>query len=237
MASFTDIVASGAGAVGGVLGALTGQAGIDQAATDAAAATKFEPFNIKSGVGSVTATDGLFTTTLDPRLAAIRDQLFGVGEQQLDEFGSFNVDETASNISQRLQKLAAPREQKQRLALENRLFKQGILSSDPGFGQFGELLQAQGLAQTGREVESFGLAEQLKGGLFNRATQAFAGGTSLEQLPLNLLNQSIQAGGAQSAAGAAGGAFTFQAAQTQSDLISSFFGGVGAGAGKALFGG
>jgi hypothetical protein len=117
----------------------------ETAATDVVGQTQFKPFTVTSGVGGVSTTpEGGLTTTLSPEQQALQQQLQQFGSGAFGMLGS--ADERAAEqaniigmltqggqggreaeIMQRLQAAVAPEQERQRMALEERLFSQGRL--------------------------------------------------------------------------------------------------------------
>ena len=117
----------------------------ETAATDVAGQTQFKPFTVTSGIGGVSTTPtGGLTTTLSPEQQALQQQLQGFGTQAFGMLGSpeQRAQEQGDIISmltqggggareaeimQRLQAAVSPEQERQRMALEERLASQGRL--------------------------------------------------------------------------------------------------------------
>ena len=117
----------------------------ETAATDVVGQTQFKPFTVTSGVGGVSTTpEGGLTTTLSPEQQALQQQLQQFGSGAFGMLGSpeARAAEQANivgmltqggqggreaEIMQRLQAAVAPEQERQRMALEERLFSQGRL--------------------------------------------------------------------------------------------------------------
>jgi hypothetical protein len=117
----------------------------EQAAANVAGQTQFKPFTVTSGIGGATTTPtGSLTTTLSPEQQALQQQLQGFGTQAFGMLGSpeQRAQEQGDIISmltqggggareaeimQRLQAAVSPEQERQRMALEERLFGQGRL--------------------------------------------------------------------------------------------------------------
>ena len=170
-----------------------------------------------------------FTSQLSPELQVQRDRLMQIGQEGLDTFQGFDPTQAAAQFTQQLDTIAAPQEEKARLSLENRLFKQGLTQSTPGADRFGALATAQGMAQNQRNLQGmqFGTGEQQR--LFQNALGGIQGATALDALSSQQLNQAISAGGANTSANITGANFNFQAGQNNADALSGFFGGIGQG--------
>lgn len=219
------------------------------AARIAAQAAQFRPIDITTGLGGISygpqidpetgqpipGTEGV-RTTLDPRLVAMQNQLFGMGGAGLDTLGSFDPNEQARLFTQQLTELAAPEEQRQRLQLENRLFKQGILGATPGAERMGALQQAQSMAGTQRALMGQEMGQQQQAQLFQQALGALQAGGELEQMGgMGLLPAFASIGGAATSAAGRGAEFGFQAGMNRADMLSSFFGNLGQGLAQYSF--
>jgi len=155
MAGLFDNLATGLGAVYGFnkgisdvqdVGARALQRA-ETAATDVAGQTQFKPFTVTSGIGGVTTTPtGGLTTTLSPEQQALQQQLQGFGTQAFGMLGSpeqraaeqasvvgmltgagVSPQQREAQIMQRLQAAVSPEQERQRMALEERLLGQGRL--------------------------------------------------------------------------------------------------------------
>lgn len=153
MAGLFDNLATGLGAVYGFNKGISDVQDVganalqraETAATNVAGQTEFKPFTVTSGIGGVTTTPtGGLTTTLTPEQQALQQQLQGFGTQAFGMLGSpeQRAAEQASIVSmltqggqggreaeimQRLQAAVSPEQERQRMALEERLFGQGRL--------------------------------------------------------------------------------------------------------------
>lgn len=153
MAGLFDNLATGVGAIYGFDKGISDVQDVgsqalqraETAATQVGQQTEFKPFTVTSGVGGVTTTPtGGITTTLTPEQQALQQQLQGFGTQAFGMLGSpeARAAEQANivgmltqggqggreaEIMQRLQAAVAPEQERQRMALEERLFSQGRL--------------------------------------------------------------------------------------------------------------
>ena len=186
------------------------------------------------GAEGLLGLENQINVDLDPRLQVIRDQLLGTGEGFLSAAQDFDPDTAALNVTERLRRLAEPKESRDRFALENRLFRQGLLTSTEGAQNLQALFTAQGLADEQRQARAFGLAQDVQDSLLNRGLAGIGGATQLEQLPLSLLDRALSAGGATALAGANAGRFQFLDAQNRGDALSGFFNTLGGGIAQGL---
>ena len=224
--------AAGLSALGGILDAK----GTKDAARIAAEAGRFAPIDIMTGLGSVTSGPEGITTQLSPEMLALQQQLFGLGQQGLQQFQTFDPTQAGQLFTQRLGAAAAPIEQRQRQELENRLFKQGLLTSSGGAERMGALTEAQSQAELQRQLAGMQYGTQEQERLFQNALGAYQAGTGLEQLSEGLLPQYAGIGGRATEANQFGARLGFQAGQTRADMLSSFFGNLGQGLANYSFG-
>ena len=122
---------------------------------------------------------------------------------------------------------AAPLEQQQMLGAENRLFQQGLLSSSSGAERIGALYEAQRRADVQRQMQGYGMAQDVQQSLFNRGLQGMEAGIGIEGLPGTLMQQSIGASGGQQAASGRAAEFTYSQGMNTGNIISGFFGSLG----------
>jgi hypothetical protein len=209
----------------------------EDAARRAAAAMAFDPADITAGGATTTFDkDAGLVSTLSPELQALRDQFIGRTQEGLEAFQTFDPTQAGQLFTDKLTALAAPREEQARLGLENRLFKQGLLSSSAGAERQGALDTAQALAQGARDVTGLQFGQSQQDRLFQQALGNLQAGTGLDALTTNQINQSLALGGRQSAAAAPGAQLQFGAAQNQADAMSGFFNSLGQGVSNLDFG-
>src|SRR6056300_499947 len=92
-------------------------------------AVQFKPFTITSSTGGIQTTpEGGYSTTLSPELQTIQNQLFG-GAGQFYGQAQQPIAQTEQALFDRLQAVAAPERERERLALEERLAAQGRLGT------------------------------------------------------------------------------------------------------------
>ena len=155
MAGLLDNLATGLGAIYGFNRGISDVQDVgtqalqraEQAATQVGQQTQFKPFTVTSGIGGVSTTPtGGITTTLTPEQQALQQQLQGFGTQAFGMLGSpeqraaeqasvvgmltgagGGLQQREADIMQRLQAAVSPEQERQRMALEERLFGQGRL--------------------------------------------------------------------------------------------------------------
>ncbi len=140
--------------------------------------SQFVPFSVTSSLGGLQGTaEGGFDMNLSPEQQAMQDRLFGMSGGFLDELGGDPL-ERQKALYEQLRAIQSPEEERQRLALEERLLGQGRLGlmTDRYGGtpeQFAQSLaqeqarneafyNAYGQSQADRQ-QAFGLASGLMG--------------------------------------------------------------------------
>jgi len=140
--------------------------------------SQFVPFSVTSSLGGVQGTaEGGFDMNLSPEQQAIQDRLFGMSGSFLDELGGDPL-ERQQALYEQIRAIQRPEEERQQLALENRLLGQGrlgLMTSQYGGSpeQFAQALaqeqarneafyNAYGQSQADRQ-QAYGLASGLLG--------------------------------------------------------------------------
>lgn len=179
-----------------------GQRGYDEAmglATDVADMAKFQPFTVMTGTGTATATpEGGYTLDLSPEQQAMASRLFGQAGSMFD-VASADPTQAIADTYEDIRALQRPEEERERLALEERMLSQGRmgLQSAAYGGSSPELLaQEQALAEA-RLKASLGARKTV----MDERKQAFDIGTGLfkesylpETMGLEALGMGIEGG-------------------------------------------
>jgi len=147
--SFMDLLSAGAGYYNQdkaaeaalQLGQQSAQA-LGELGTDVAGMTEFKPFTVTTGLGQTTTTPtGGIDVGLSPEQQALQSQLLS---QATGLFGQVGVDPSTAqaDLYEQMRAVQRPEEQRQRLALEERMLSQGRmgLSSNAYGGASPELL-------------------------------------------------------------------------------------------------
>ena len=103
------------------------QAGAQALAQQAQAGTEFKPYTVTSGLANVgTTAEGGFNVNLSPEQQALQNQLQG---QAGSMFGQVGVDpsQAQAQLFEQMRATQRPEEERQRLALEERMLSQGRL--------------------------------------------------------------------------------------------------------------
>ena len=165
-------------------------------------ATAFKPYTVTSNLARVgTDPSGGFTTQLSPEQQAMQQQLMG---QAGSLFGQVGADPATAQaqLYEQMRAVQRPEEQRQRLALEERMLSQGRLglSSDAYGGSSPELLAQETARQEAMARANLGArqqsqAEMLQAGKLGGMLQA--AGYQPQQQALNLLDASQISAGLQ----------------------------------------
>jgi len=138
----------------------------------------FQPFTVTSGVGGVTGGPSGTTYTLSPEQQAMQQQLFG-GAGQF--FGQAQMPTAAreANVYERIRATQRPEEERQRLALEERLAQQGRLGVRTSM--FGGTPEAFAMEQAQGEARNRAMLAAIQQAQQEQAQQAQLGGQFLQQ--------------------------------------------------------
>ena len=178
-----------------------------EAARVAAEAAKFKPYSVTSGFGK-----GFFDTekgtagyTIDPRLAAFRDSLYGQAEQTMGALGT--PEQQAQQYYQQQMGLLAPgRTQEDIMARERGLQTGRIgLGVSAGYGGAGDVsgmlnpdefarMRARELSNAQIANESTTYGQNLIDKLIARGTGLFTAGAGVEQLGMSPLTMGADIG-------------------------------------------
>ena len=124
------------------------QAGLQQLGTQVQEATQFRPYTVTSGLANVAATpEGGLGVTLSPEQQAAQQQLLG---QATGLFGQVGADPATAQaqLYEQMRAVQRPEEERQRLALEERMLSQGRLGlSSAAYGGASPELLAQETAR------------------------------------------------------------------------------------------
>ena len=117
-----------------------GQQGFEQSvklAEDVGGMTEFKPFTVTTGLGGATTTpEGGYSLQMSPEQQALQNQLLG---QSQALFGQVGVDPSTAqaDLYEQIRATQRPEEQRQRLALEERMLSQGRMGlSSSAYGQY-----------------------------------------------------------------------------------------------------
>jgi len=138
------------------------QAGMQQLGTQVQEATAFKPYTVTSGLANIAATpEGGLGVTLSPEQQAAQQQLLG---QATGLFGQVGADPTTAQaqLFEQMRAVQRPEEERQRLALEERMLSQGRLglSSAAYGGASPELLAMETARQEAMARANLGARQQ-----------------------------------------------------------------------------
>jgi len=204
--SFMDLLSAGAGyynqeeAIKNLrdLGETSQQEALDLG-EDIYGRAQFKPFTVTTGLGGATTTpEGGFGLSLSPEQQALQNQLLG---QSQALFGQVGVDPSTAqaDLYEQIRATQRPEEQRQALALEERMLSQGRLglSSDAYGGASPELLAQETARQEAMSRASLGartqaMAEQKQA--LDAATGMMTQGYIPQEQALAALGYGIQGG-------------------------------------------
>jgi len=171
------------------------QAGAQALAQQAQAGTEFRPYTVTSGLANVATTpEGGFGINLSPEQQALQTQLQG---QAAGLFGQVGADPAAAQaqLYEQMRAVQRPEEERQRLALEERMLSQGRLGlgSSAYGGSSPELLAQETARQEAMARANLGArqqsqAEMLQAGQLGGMLQGF--GYQPQQQALSMLTAS-----------------------------------------------
>lgn len=155
------------------------QTGAERIGTQAVEATEFKPYTVTSGLANIAATpEGGLGVTLSPEQQAAQQQLLG---QATGLFGQVGADPSTAQaqLFEQMRAVQRPEEERQRLALEERLLSQGRLGlSSAAYGGASPELLAQetarqeAMARANLAARQQAQAEQLQAGQLGGMLQA-----------------------------------------------------------------
>lgn len=186
-----------------------------QASREAAEAAKFRPYAVSTGFGSSFFDEKRQRAgyNLDPRLAAFRDQNYGLASDVYGQLGTADPQEFAAQVMAERQGLLQPQRQAEDIALRNQQLGRGriglgLTGAAAGAGMGGmvnpeqfSLQQARALAdaQMAAEAREQGQADIDR--LIGRAGGLFQQGAGIEQLGMVPLTTGADLGKTGVAAG------------------------------------
>jgi len=138
----------------------------------------FQPFTVTSGMGGVTGGPTGTTYTLSPEQQAMQQQLFG-GAGQLFGQAQMPTADREAEVYRRIRAAQAPEEERQRLALEERLAQQGRLGVRTSM--FGGTPEALAMEQAQSEARDRAILAAMQQAQEEQAQQAQLGGEFLKQ--------------------------------------------------------
>ena len=185
------------------LGARKTAKATENAARMAADASRFNPYNVQTGLGGATFSGGTASGMLSPQYAALAQRL-----QQLSTAGLEDLPDrqaAAERIYSDITSLTRPQEEETRLNLENRLLGQGMMGYAGASGmnpQTQALENALAQARTQRALAAFTGADAMRQSQINQSLGFLNAAMGLEQSPLDAISLGANIGGrATTAAG------------------------------------
>ncbi len=237
------------GAVATIGGALIGGMGAKSAAKTAASSQdraadlayqQSLPWDVKGMFGSATFDeDGRAADIqLDPEMKALYDRLYGRAGGYAEQVEAMGKDPLAmqQKFYEEQKAIAAPGEEKDRLARENRFLAQGMLGSTGGAGRMGELQTAQGMKDLVRRADAMSQSQQMLDLYRTRETGDIKQALGIGALPYDYATLGRGIGGGMSSAAQYGAGLRSQGALGIGATNANMWGGVGRSIGKADWG-
>ncbi len=196
------------------------------AGREAASMTNFTPYNVSGGLSGVkTNPDGSVSTTMDPRLAGVQDQLLGLSKGFLGGVNAGTPDQMAQQAYGNYQKWAVPQQQQLFSGLQDKLARQGLLglnvntgsvqgnggntSINPYYKDFAEGVASADLKNYQNSV-LFG--QQVAGNQMQLGTGALTGATGIDTFTRGLLDHSAKFGALDQSGRQAGANYIYNSA-------------------------
>jgi hypothetical protein len=238
------------GAIAGpIIGGLIGASGARSAAKTAAAGQEraaelaYEqslPWDVKGMFGSATFDeDGRAADIqLDPEMKALYDRLYGRAGGYAEQVEAMGKDPLAmqQKFYEEQKAIAAPGEEKDRLALENRLLAQGMLGSTGGASRMGELQTAQGMKDLVRRADAMSQSQQMLDLYRTRETGDIKQALGIGALPYDYATLGRGIGGGMSGAATYGAGLRSEGAKGIGATTANAWGGLGRQIGEADWG-
>ena len=169
---FADILNLGAGyytqdqaAKAALEGAEAAAGAAQEVGQTAAGMTEFKPFTVTTGTGTVTTTPtGGIDVGLSPEQQAMRDRLFSQAGTLFD-FAASDPSQSQAELYETIRGIQRPEEERERLALEERMLSQGRLGlrSDAYGGATPEMLARAQAEEQAKLAASLGAREAAMG--------------------------------------------------------------------------
>jgi hypothetical protein len=234
------------GAVAGAVvgGVMANKAAKKSAASqDRAADLAYEqslPWDVKGMFGSATFDEEgrAADIQLDPEMQKLYDRLYGRAGGYAEQIEAMGKDPLAmeKKFYEQQKAIAAPGEEKERLALESRLLAQGMLGSTGGAGRTQTLLEAQQMKDLVRRSDAMSQSQQLHDLYRTRETGDIKQALNIGALPYDYATLGRGIGGGMSSAATYGAGLRSEGALGIGATNASMWGGVGRGIGKADWG-
>lgn len=176
-----------------IVGTLSGSKGYKQGARN----IKFQPFNIRSGLGSTTFEGTQGTFALAPEYQSIRDQLLGGAGGFLGKGMTFDPNVAAEEAYGLLSRIRAPQRGRDVAGLRDTLFSQGRLGAADAEGANPELAayyRALAEQDTQDAYSSIGLGQSLLDSMLSRGSGLFSQAMGLDTASTDMFRTGLYAG-------------------------------------------
>jgi len=174
-------------------GTLTGKKGYDEAADR----IRFQPFNIRTGLGSANWSGNQGTFTLSPEYQSIRDSVLGGAKGFFSQANTFDPNAASANAYGLMQGIAAPQRERDIANLRSSLFGMGRLGAADATGGNPELrayYEAQNQSDLMAQLQSIGIGQSLLDSMIGRGTSLLGAGTGLDTAGNNLFALGLKGG-------------------------------------------
>jgi len=143
-----------------------------------------QPYGLMGPTGGITwdYDAKMGTATLSPEMMALADRLFGRAEETAGMAGVTPED----YYSQFVEPDLLAQQERERLAMENRLLSQGIYTSTGGSMLMGDLLRAQSAEQRAGRADAFTQSQAYADALRQREMADIAAAASIYESPTTL---------------------------------------------------
>ena len=220
--------------VGSVIGSVISARGAKKAAQAQASAAErnaqlaYEqslPWDIKGILGGATFDEEgkLGELTLSPELQKLYEERLARTSGISAGIGAFDPAAYQQQFYEEQRALAAPGEERERLALENRLRRQGLLTATAGASQARGLEEALQMKDLARRAEARGAAQQEQTFLRGLESQDLGTALQLGALPMDYATLGRGIGAGLSSVAQSGATMRNQAAQNVADTQAAFW--------------
>jgi len=174
-------------------GVLSGKGGYEEAADR----VKFQPFNIRTGLGSANWSGNTGTFALSPEYQSIRDSVLGGAKGFFSQANTFDPNAASANAYGLMQGIAAPQRERDIANLRSSLFGMGRLGAADATGGNPELrayYEAQNQSDLMAQLQSIGIGQSLLDSLIGRGTNLLGVGKGLDESGNNLFALGLKGG-------------------------------------------
>jgi len=219
---------------GAVAGAVIGAYGANKAAKKQSAAADrnadkaYEqslPWSMQGMFGGASFDEEgrMAYTELSPEMQEQYNAMMERSRGYADQISQFDSGQMQEDFYQEQKALSEPGEQQDRLAMENRLYAQGMLGSSGGEGRMRGLQTAQSMKDLARRAEARSASEAQLDRIRGRQSSDFGAALQIGALPMDYANLGRGIGSGMSGAAQSGAAMRNTAAQNAADTTAGFW--------------